>query len=207
MDIYASDEEKGEAIKQWWRDHALTATIIFVLGVAAIAGGRYWVTYQHTQTEQAAEEYQHLLSLLASDKFAEAEDITQRLLSELAHTPYAVFSAFEMAKQSMQRGDVSSAKIYLDWVMIHAKLAGQVDIARLRLARLLIAEQDYQEALALIEQPHHAVFSSLFTELRGDIYIAQGKVKQAQTAYQNASFSLQESAPRKQLLKFKLDDL
>ncbi len=208
MDIYASDEEKGEAIKAWWRDHGASVIVICILGIAIVLGVSYWVTYQHEQTESATTSYQYLMSL-TDDEFAEADNKTQHLLNEFAATPYAVFSAFAMAKQAIDRDDAAMATSYLEWIMLNAKLIGQVEIARLRLARLLFTEIDYQSALVLIEKSSAPAFNSLFAELRGDIYIAQGNNKQAEAAYQTALLSLYDTGPgpRQRLLQLKLDDL
>ena len=207
MDIYASDEEKGEEIKQWWRDNGTSVIAACILGAAVVFGGRYWLTYQHTQAESASIHYQHVISLLAEDQFVEAENTTQQLLSEFAKTPYAVFAAFEMAKQSMANDDLATTKTYLEWVMLNAKLSGQVEIARLRLAQCLVSETNYQAALDLIEQSQAISFESLFSELRGDIHTAQGEPLKARAAYQSALLSLKQGEPRQQLLQLKLDDM
>ncbi|NQY25980.1 MAG: tetratricopeptide repeat protein [Piscirickettsiaceae bacterium] len=207
MDIYASDEEKGEEIKQWWRDNGLSVVVACLLGVSVLFGGRYWVTHQNTQAESASNHYQQLISFLADDKKIEAENATQKLLSEFSKTPYAVFAAFEMAKQSLNDNDVTRTKTYLEWVMSNAKLAGQVEIARLRLAQCLFTETNYESALILMEQSESQAFDSLFSELRGDIYAIQGEQSLARTAYQSALLSVNQGEPRQQVLQLKLDDM
>ena len=207
MDIYASDDEKGEEIKQWWRDNGTSVIVGCILSVAIVLGGRYWIMYQQTNAEKASSIYQQVTSLLAEDKYTEAETKTQQLLVDYAKTPYAVFAAFEVAKQSANNHDLTSAQPYLEWVIAHAKLSGQVDIARLRLAQLLVHEAQYQPALTLLEQSHSTAFESLFAELRGDIYAAQGQQSQARSAYESALLTLKQGEPRQQLLKLKLDDV
>ena len=39
MDIYASDEEKGEDIKRWWRENGLSVIAGVILGVAILLVG------------------------------------------------------------------------------------------------------------------------------------------------------------------------
>lgn len=207
MDIYASDEEKGEEIKQWWRDNGTSVIVGCILGVAVLMGGRYWMSYQKTNAENASNAYQKVVIYLAEDDYTEAENTTQQLLSKFANTPYAVFAAFEMAQQSMINNDLVTTKTYLEWVMANAKLSGQVEIARLRLAQLLLDDAQYQQALELAEQSKIAAFDSLFAELRGDIYAAQGQEVQARAAYQSALLLLSQGEPRQVLLQLKLDDM
>lgn len=207
MDIYASDEEKGEEIKQWWRDNGTAVIVTCLLGMSTLFGGRYWVAYQNTQAELASSYYQLVISSLADDKKTEAEDTTQKLLSEFSKTPYAVFASFEMAKQSLNENNLAATKTYLEWIMANAKLSGQVEIARLRLAQCLSSESNYQAALDLANKSESVAFSSLFSELRGDIFALQGEVSQARAAYQGALLSMKQGEPRQQLLQLKLDDM
>ncbi len=207
MDIYASDEEKGEEIKQWWRDNGISVAVACIVGLSVLFGGRYWTAHQNTQSESASSHYQQLVSFLADDKKVEAENATQKLLSEFSSTPYAVFAALEMAKQSLNDSDVTATKTYLEWVISNAKLTGQVEIARLRLAQCLFTESDYASALTLIEQSESQAFESLFSELRGDIYASQNEKSQARAAYQAALLRVDQGEPRQQVLQLKLDDM
>lgn len=206
MDIYASDEEKGEEIKQWWRDNGISVIAACVLAAAVLWGGRYWLTYQQTQAETASNTYKQVMVLLADGNNVDAEKATQQLLSEFAKTPYAVFAAFEMAKQSVVNDDLATAKTYLEWLIDHAKLPVQVEIARLRLTRLLLNDSQYQQALDIAQQSESSTFESLFAELRGDIYLAQDQQLQAHQAYQNARSTLTQDEARQRLLQLKFDN-
>ena len=207
MDIYASDDEKAEQIKQWWRDNGVSVLIGIVIGVAAIFGWRFWQSYQHSQAEQAQAIYHQAMSLESNGKHKQASDETQKLLSKYASTPYAVFAAIEMASDDVTAGDESSAKTYLEWVVKHAKEAGHVALARLRLGQLLLNEKNYDQALAICEQAKLDSYKSLFAELRGDVYAAKGDKAEALLAYQTAMLGVAPGQPRQMLLKMKADDV
>jgi predicted negative regulator of RcsB-dependent stress response len=207
MDIYASDDEKAEAIKQWWRENGFTVVIAAILSAAAVFGGRYWLVYQQQVAENAAGTYHQVLSLLEQDRAAEAESYTQKLLSDHSSTPYSVFIALEMAARSVDQGDIDTAKTYLEWVIEHAELNGHKQLAKLRLAKLLRNSNQYEPAFALIAETDSTAFASLYAELRGDILIRQAKVDEAKQAYISAMTELSASEPRFMLLKMKLDDL
>jgi len=207
VDIYASDEEKGEEIKQWWRDHGLSVIVACVLVISGLFGSRYWVSYQHLQTETASLAYQTVVNAISDNNDKQAEDKATELLSEYTNTPYAVFAAFEMSKYMESKADLATTKTYLNWIIEHASLSGQVDIARLRLAQVLLAENQYDQAISITEQSNSSAFASLFSELRGDIYAAQDQKQQARTAYQTALLSLVANDPRQQIIMLKLDDM
>jgi len=204
MDIYASDEEKGEEIKQWWRDNGRSVITGCILGAAIIIGGRYWLTYQQTVTSNASMAYQQVVIAINDDDQTIAEDKTQQLFSEFSGTPYAVFAAFEMAAQSTNS---TSAQSYLEWVMANADLSAHKELARLRLAQLLMSDEKFDQSLTLIDESESPAYSSLLSELRGDIYVAQGNAVAARAAYQIAILDLLQGEPRKQLLQVKLDDV
>lgn len=207
MDIYASDDEKGEEIKQWWRDNGRAVIIGIVFGAALIFSGRYWLNYQTTLAEQASLSYQQLSTFLTEDKKAEADKKMQQLFSEFSSTPYAVFAAFDMAQKAVVVNDNEAAKTYLQWVIDHAELAGHKALAQLRLSKLLLSESKFDLALDLVTQPTSASFSSLFAEVQGDILVAQGKDSDAKAAYQTAMMTLGQGQPRQSILQLKLDDV
>lgn len=204
MDIYASDEEKGEEIKQWWRDNGRSVILGCIIGATVLIGARFWVSNQQTQAVNASIAYQQVVISLNEDKLSVAEDKTQQLFSEFASTPYAVFAAFEMAARS---DDLASAQSYLEWVLTNADLTAHKELARLRLARLLLNEEKYEQSMALIDQSESKAFSSLLAELRGDIFVAQSLPAEAQVEYKNAMLDLIQGEPRRQILQVKLDDV
>jgi predicted negative regulator of RcsB-dependent stress response len=207
VDIYASDEEKGEEIKQWWRENGLSVMVGIALSVAGLIGGRYWLEQQTISVTNASTLYQQANVYLVQGKTSEAALSVDILFSEFANTPYATFAALDMAKESLQNNDANGAKAYLDWVIVNAKLAGQKEIARLRLSQLHLNGASYEEALATVDQSESPAFKSLFDEIRGDIHVAQGNLTEAASAYQSAKVVLVENEPRILLLKLKLDDI
>ena len=207
MDIYASDDEKGEEIKQWWRDNGRAVIVGIVFGIALLFSARYWLNYQTILAEQASSTYQQLSTLLTDDKKVEADEKTQLLLSDFSSTPYAVFAAFDMAKKSAELNDNETAKTYLQWIIEHAELSGHKALAELRLSQLLLLESDFDQALALVTKPTLVSFRSLFAERQGDILVAQGKASEAGTAYQTALMTLGQGQPRQSIIQLKLDDV
>ena len=205
MDIYASDEEKGEEIKQWWRDNGRTVIVSCILGVAIIFSGRFWIDYKHTQSINASQIYQQVMMLSREGKESDAEASIQILFSDYAGTPYAVFAAFDMAAQSVD--DSLKAKTYLEWIIDNAALSAHKEIAKLRLAQILFIEQKFEQSLELAKDEQSSAFSSLWAELKGDIYIAQGRASEARVEYQRALLFLTVGEPRQHLLQLKLDDV
>jgi predicted negative regulator of RcsB-dependent stress response len=207
MDIYASDEEKAEAIKQWWRENGRSVIAGIVLGGAAIFGFRYWMNYQQVQTEQASVMYQQATIQLSQSEREQAQKTVDQLMQDYGSTAYAVFAALEMAEKATAEGDNDTAVSHLNWVVDNASMASHQELARLRLAQLHVSAGELEQASALVEQAALSAYQSLFAELRGDIKLAQGDTAAAHSAYQQAMLTLAAGEPRQSLLQMKLDQV
>ena len=207
MDLYASDEEKGEEIKQWWRDNGTSVVMGLVFAVAVFMGGRYWQANQQSHLTLAANHYQQLTVFLADNKIDEATSVGDSLFSDFSDSPHAVFAAFELAKQSVSRDDLTAARSYLEWVIEHAELSAQKVTAKLREAQVMIQQGELSAAYRVVQQTEAGAFTSQFKELEGDILIAQEKYSEAEQAYRTVLSSLDSNDPRYMLVKLKLDDV
>lgn len=207
MDIYASDDEKAEEIKRWWRENGLSVVMAVLLGVGAFFGGRTWLNYQQLQSQTAANIYQQVLVLLTEERLEEAETGAQELINNFRRTPYASFAAVEVAAKASDQGDLDVAQYYLQWAADNAKPEGYAEIARLRLARLKLSDGDHQAALDIVAQAKLDSFASLYHELEGDIHVQMGNKQQARLAYQTALSLLAVGEPRQNILEMKLDNV
>lgn len=206
MDIYISDDEKGENIRRWWYENGHLVITGSILGIVVILIGIYLLDYKKIESENASNIYQQLTNLVAEGRRSDAENKHQLLLSRFSSTPYAVFSSFEMVKLTLN-SDSEAAKSYLRWIIYNATLIGHVEIALLRLAKICMAEDKFAISSSLIGESVSSSFVSFFSELRGDIAVKQGEFTEALAAYQNATLGLIEDDPRLVFLKMKIDDM
>ncbi|HTD90819.1 MAG TPA: tetratricopeptide repeat protein [Burkholderiales bacterium] len=199
------EQEQIAVIKDWWRKYGnliTTAVLALVVGVAGIQAWRY---YRNQQSSSAAVLYSQLDTAEKSNEPKKVQDIAATLVGSHAGTPYAGMAALRAAKSFATGNDLASAKQRLQWVMDNAKDDEMRDIARLRLAGVLLDEKNHSEALKLLDAKHGAAFDGLYADLRGDILAAQNKRAEARAAYQAA---LEKSDPRssyRQLIQVKLD--
>jgi len=207
VDIYASDDEKGEEIKRWWRENGRSVVIAVIVGLVAMFGGRHWIQSQKDAADKASMLYQSVVTQVTAGDSNAASEQAQLLFDDFAKTPYAAFAAFEMTSSSIEAGQVEKAKEYLQWIMANANLSVHREIARYRLAKVLLDEGSFNEARELINSSDNQALQSLFVELAGDIYQAEGSEVEARAAYQTTLLTLSQNEPRYALVKLKLDDL
>jgi predicted negative regulator of RcsB-dependent stress response len=81
------------------------------------------------------------------------------------------------------------------------------DIARLRLAGVLLDEKSFEQALQMLETKPGEAMTGLYADLRGDILAAQGKSADARDAYQLALDRSEAGSPYRATLQLKLDSL
>ena len=88
----------------------------------------------------------------------------------------------------------------------HAAQAGLPELARLRLAQVLIAAGKMDQALEELE-PAPRGMAALYEEARGDALKAKGDLEGAAAAYDQALERLPETSRERMFLEMKRDDL
>ena len=207
MALDLEEQEQVDALKDWWKQYgnkALIALTLFVLGVAGFSG---WQGYQARQTSEAAALFDLLRKELAANDVKKIRDVGGQLIDKYPRTVYATDAAMIVAKANFESGDAKSAKAQYQWVIGHAKQAQSKDLARLRLAVVLLDEKNFTDALKHLEGAHDEAFDPLFNDLRGDVYSLQGKSQDARLAYQAALGALPKDNPFKNYVQLKLDAL
>jgi predicted negative regulator of RcsB-dependent stress response len=80
-------------------------------------------------------------------------------------------------------------------------------VARLRLARVLIYRENYQEALQLLEVEDPGEFAARLNELKGDVHAAMGDVEAARSAYAQALTAPGAESVDRNFVQMKLNSL
>src|SRR5690606_18948176 len=107
----------------------------------------------------------------------------------------------------VEEGNLEQAATELKWVLDNKPAAATEQVARLRLARVLIASNQLDEAEKLLANPA-AAFKSEYAEVQGDIFSARGDVNAARASYEQALADNDvQQQERSMLLQLKLDDL
>ena len=207
MDPNLTDEEKLELLKKWWKDNGGSIITGVVLGLAMLFGGKAWFAYQERQAETASNIYAVMMVALDNGN---AAGVTQRagiLMADYSSTPYASLAGFALAKLKLDQGELVAAHAQLQWVLDNTGSEVIRETARLRLARVLIAEQDLDGAEALVALANKAgPFGALYAEIDGDIYVARGDYTNASKSYERALAAIAGNSPGRKQLQLKYDN-
>ena len=207
MADYQTEDQQIESFKQWWAKNGRSTIVALIAGLGIVLGGRAWIEHQDSQSHAASMLYQAMLTAMKDGKPDAALEQGTRILGQYSSTPYATLAALTSAKVKMDQGDLTTARTHLQWVLDHGKPQEMVNIARLRLARVLMDGGEVQPALTLLGSEPPPGFEVAYKELEGDLYRALGQIDNARTAYRSAMAALTPQARNREELQMKLEDV
>lgn len=208
MAVYDLEEqERVDDLKAWWARWGNVASWI-AIGIAAVIvavqGWRYW---QANRAEAASALYFAVSTAGRTGDAAKAKEAMATLADQYAGTAYAPRAALLYAKQLWSDGDKAGAKAQLTWVVDRASDDDLKQIARYRLAEVLLDEKNVDDALKVLDAKHADAYTGLYADLRGDALAAAGRTADARAAYQLALAKIDAKTPYRNFVQVKLDAL
>lgn len=209
METYETEEQQVEELKKWWKENGKSVILGVVIGFSLLGGWRWWQTYTEQQSQIASSLYEQVMFSLEKEEEAEkTNQIAGKLLSDHSGSPYAVLAVLNLARQDLEKDDIDSAHARLQWAMDqNSHLTELTHIARLRKTRLFLSQEKWTAAKNLITGIEVAQFKGAYAELRGDIAVAEGRIDDARTAYDEALESEDLSIQHREWVQMKRDDL
>ena len=219
MADHLTEEEQIEAIKSWWKENWLSIVLPIVLVGGAYLAWDFWTDQKVAKAEAASDQYALIIDQVSqaqqSEMGAELSDEQKQSISEAAKTliedypksRYARLSELMLAKLAVESNEYDAAISSLESVVENAKDVALAELAKARLAKVYLASGDADKALSVIPANISDANKTLFSEIKGDIYVAKGETALANTAYQTAIDSLpSDQFSRRGLLSLKLNN-
>ena len=202
------EQEQLASVKGWWHDNG--TRVLMMIAAAAIAGSAWqgWRLWQADQARQAGAQYEVLVKAAQEGDAKALRDAGGTLVESFPRTLYASMGALVAARFHVERADLKNAKAQLQWVVERSPSDELRDLARLRLAAVLLDEKSHDEALALLEAKHAEPLDAQYAALKGDVLVAKNKAAEARAAYRLAlEKSDQRSAAFRNSVQLRLDAL
>ena len=181
-----TDNEREEQLRRWWSDNWAWIIGGVALGLAILGGWQYWQRHQLQSTEQDQASYRAVLVALGRDQRDEAVKQATELRTRRPGSPYADQSELALARAAVDGRDFDEAARLLKGVADGSKDPELRQVAKTRLARVLLEQGKHDEALALLDASQAGAFGGLVHEIRGDALAAKGDAAAARTAYDAA---------------------
>jgi predicted negative regulator of RcsB-dependent stress response len=208
MALDLEEQEQVAELKAWWQTHGRLITAVIIAAALGFAGWQGWRIYQQNQAANAAGLYDTLARAAEAGDAKAMRDAAGTLIETYPRTLYASMGALTAARFFFDRNDPKSAKAQLQWVLDNANSEEMRDLARLRLAAVLLDEKAYDEALKLLNAAHGAAFESQYAASRGDVLTAKKQTADARAAYKLALEKAgKQDAAFRETVRMRLDAL
>lgn len=213
MEAYRTEEEQINAIKQFVNRHGTKLLAAVVVFIAAV------LSYQSYQKNQLAEKNAaSVLYAQLDSQFSQQAVLSEQqqgvfneqygvLLENYPNTVYASYANLLKAKFAVASEQLEQAQQSLQWVLDNENEVAVVDLARLRLARVLEAKGQNQQAQTLLNKGSQ-IFAAEYWVAQGDLHLKVGETSEALVLYKKAQEKLQtQNMPVDQLLEMKINRL
>lgn len=208
MDDYYNEQEQWERVKRWLRENGLWLLAGVAIGVAALVGWRWWEERVERRAVEASARYQQVLEALGRGDRTRGVTLADELRRDYASSPYADQSDLVLARAFVEAGELGKAVERLKRVMRDSSDAELRHVARVRLARVQIAQGNPEQALAtLAAEKTPGAFAPRYAEVRGDALFAKGDRPAALREYRAARSADRDGVLDAALLDLKIADL
>ncbi|NVD05997.1 tetratricopeptide repeat protein [Vibrio sp. JPW-9-11-11] len=202
MELYDTEEQQVEAIKDWWKENGKAVIFGAVVGLGGLFGWRYYQDSVIAAQEAASESYTQAVQQLA-EQGASAESGVQTFIEANKETEYATLAALQLAKVQVEAGNLDEAVAQLEWAKSSTQDTALAAVINYRLARVKAEQGEFDSAIAQLANIDDQSWAGRVAELKGDILLRKGDEQGAYAAYTES----QQSGDASQTLQLKLDDL
>jgi predicted negative regulator of RcsB-dependent stress response len=186
MALDLEEQEQLDEFKAWWKQHG-TLIVSLILAVAVgFAGWEGWNWHQREQAAQASTLYDTVAKAVRANDAKAMRDASGALVESYPRTLYASMGALVAARFYFDRNDSKSAKLQLQWLIERSSSEDFRDLARLRMAAILLDEKAHDESLKLLEAKHGKAYEAQYAALKGDVLVARNQPAEAKVAYKLA---------------------
>ncbi|MEL7291695.1 MAG: YfgM family protein [Pseudomonadota bacterium] len=202
MELYDTEEQQVEAIKDWWKENGKAVIFGAVVGLGGLFGWRYYQDSVTAAQEAASESYTQAVQQLAEQGVG-AESGVQAFIEANKETEYATLAALQLAKVQVESGNLDEAVAQLEWAKSSTQDTALSAVIDYRLARVKAEQSEFDAAIEQLANIDAQTWAGRVAELKGDILLRKGDEQGAYAAYTEA----QQSGSASQTLQLKLDDL
>lgn len=207
VDDYYSEQEQWERVKLWLRENGLWLLAGVVIGVGALAGWRWWQERIETQALAASAKYSQVLEAFGRADRTRAFTLIDELRQEHAKSPYADQADLLAARSLVETNELGKATERLSRVMNASSDEELRLVARLRLARVQLAQGNPDLAMGTLDGAQAGAFAARFDDVRGDVRYAKGDKPGALRAWRQALAADERGTVDRTSVELKVADL
>ncbi|WP_376695446.1 YfgM family protein [Wenzhouxiangella sp. EGI_FJ10305] len=204
VELY-DEHEQGERVRRWIKEYSSAIIVALILAFGGIFGFRQWQDYRADQQVMGSDYYQVVRQQVADGNLDSAASEYQAMQDAVGETAYTGLAGMHLAAAWIEDGRLSPAADVYRGIIDNRRLESLWPVATVRLARVLEAQGQHEEALALLDGSAPEGFEATWAELKGDLLFERGRIAEARSAWEDALARRTADGGNAQLLQIKID--
>jgi predicted negative regulator of RcsB-dependent stress response len=201
------EQEQIANIKYFWQKWGTIITSVVTVVALSYLGWTGWQWYQNSQAQKSAVLFDELTKAVALADITKSDRVLTDMKDKFANTAYTAQAALLNARLNYEKGNLDAAKAALQWLSASGADNSYKDLAKLRLAGMLIEAKNYAEAEKILTSNISKPFAALAADRLADSYMLQNKTEEAKTQYLKAYAELDPHSDYKKMIEVKLAKL
>jgi predicted negative regulator of RcsB-dependent stress response len=206
-DYLLTEKEQWEALKRWVRENGLAIVAGVAVAALGLGGYRWWQAHQNGADLAAGGLFIQMENAFAQGDRTQAFILLGDLERDYPSSPYADQARLASAKAFVDDNQLGRAADVLRDVMQHTRDPILKPIARLRFARVQIAQHQLAQALVTLNGANAGALAAQYAQARGDAYDAMGEKASALAQYRLARATDPSGDSDSGLLDLQISDL
>lgn len=198
------EQEQLATLKHFWDQYGRIITAVVTVLALSYAGWTAWNIWQTGLEQKSAVRFDEMSRAVASGDIAKTDRVFADMKEQFGATSYTAQAALLNARMNYEKSNIDATKAALQWLVDSSAESAYKDVARLRLAGVLIEAKQYDEAIKLLGSNISQPFAALASDRIGDAYSLQNKTEEAKAQYLKAHAGLPVSDEYRKMIDVKL---
>jgi len=203
VELY-DEHEQGERVRSWIKEYSSAIIIGLILAFGGIFGFGQWQDYRTEQQVMGSEYYQVVRQQVSNGDLESAASEYQDMREAVGDTAYVGLAGMHLASAWVEDGRLAVAADLYRGIIDNRRLESLWPVAKLRLARVLEAQGEYEQGLGVLEDDAPMGFEASWAETRGDLLFESGRVEEARSAWEDALARRTADGGNSRLLQIKI---
>lgn len=186
MEEYLSEKEQWDRVVVWLKEQAPWMAGAIAVVALGFGGWRYWQSSIEQRDLTAAARYEQVLDAFSRNDMSGGLKLADDVVRDFGGTAYADFADLAAARIQVENNQLPQATARLQHVLDATKDKQLALMTRLRLARVQLAQKQFDVALTTLNAVQPGAFAARYAEVRGDVLYAKGDREGALTQYRAA---------------------
>lgn len=207
MEIYQTEEQQLDALRQAWKKNYKWVLSVAGITLAAVLGFKLFQHHQESDRYLASEKFTLMIKSHEENDQTTEKQKAEELIAQYGRSSYATLAAFLQAKEAVEQKKYDEAEKHLIFAQNQTKDLELKSIATVRLARLYLAQQKWDETEKALKQASSAGYLTLIEEVKGDYYSFKQDLAKAKEAYLAALENDPSKGDKRPILRMKLEEI